>query len=198
MRFMARMFAAAFVFGGQAAAEVAASSEAGFVSRNAVDVKASPQEAWKVLIAPGGWWSSEHTYSGDAANMWIDGQAPGCFCEKLPIAKGASEGQRPGSIEHMHVIYAEPGRVLRLSGGLGPLQSEAVNGTLTITLKSGEGGTTRILWEYVVGGYMRYKIAEIAPVVDKVMAEQLGRLAAKVGAVGTAAKDSGSVEKVAP
>lgn len=173
MRFMARIFAAALVFSAPAAAEVTSSSEAGFVSRNAAEVKASPLDVWKVLIAPGGWWNSKHTYSGDASNMSIDARATGCFCEKLPSA---------GSVEHMRVIHADAGKVLRLSGALGPLQSEAVNGVLTLTLKPGEGGMTHIVWEYVVGGYMRYKTADIAPAVDAVMAEQLGRLAAKLGA----------------
>ena len=86
----------------------------------------------------------------------------------------------------MHVIYAAPSRVLRMTGGLGPLQSEAVSGTLTITLKPVDGGT-RVLWEYVVGGYMRQKIPELAPLVDKVLAEQLTRLEAKLGAAEPAA-----------
>ena len=163
-----------------AAAEVVATSDAGFVSRNAAEVAATPAEAWLALIAPNQWWNAEHTYSGDAKNLYLDAQGGGCFCEKLPVAKDAVPGARPGSIQHMQVIYAAPGAALRMSGGLGPLQSEAATGTLTITLKPASGGT-RILWEYVVGGYMRYKVAELAPVVDKVMAEQLSRLAAKLG-----------------
>ena len=50
-------------------------------------------------------------------------------------------------------------------------------GVLTITLTKTESGT-RIEWEYVVGGYMRFPVAEIAPAVDQVIGEQLGRLAA--------------------
>lgn len=165
-----------------AQADVIAKGENGFVSRNGVVVAATPTEAWQALLAPAGWWNGEHTYSGDAANLWIDAQATGCFCEKLPLAKNAPEGRRPGSIEHMRIIYAQAGQVLRMSGGLGPLQSEAAGGTLTITLKAVPEGT-RILWEYVVGGFMRYKIDEIAPVVDRVMAEQLARLGAKLGAL---------------
>lgn len=165
-----------------AAAEVVAQSEAGFVTRTAVTVKADPAAAWLALVAPNQWWNGEHTYSGDPANLYIDPQATGCFCEKLPPTKDAPPGARPGSIEHMHVIYAAPARVLRMSGGLGPLQSEAVEGTLTITLKPVDGGT-RILWEYVVGGYMRQKIPELAPLVDKVLLEQLARLAARLGSV---------------
>lgn len=161
-------------------AEVTNQSDAGFEIELGADTPATASDAWQELIAPARWWSSEHTYSGDAANLYIDPQASGCFCEKLPVPKDAPAGQRIGSVEHMHVIYADPvRRVLRMKGALGPLQSEALDGTLTITLKPvGEG--TRIEWNYVVGGFMRMKSAEIAPLVDKVLSEQLARLAARL------------------
>ena len=89
----------------------------------------------------------------------------------------------------MRVIYADPGKALRMEGSLGPLQSEALTGTLTVTLNRGGAGT-RIVMEYVVGGYMRYKTDEIAPAVDKVLAEQIAGLAASLGATaGAAAAD---------
>ena len=76
----------------------------------------------------------------------------------------------------MHVILADPQRgVLRMSGALGPLQGEALNGTLTVTLTKTEAGT-RIEFEYVVGGYMRMKTEEIAPAVDAVLGQQLAGL----------------------
>ena len=182
------LIAAALAFTAQpAAAEVVASSDTGFVTRAAVTVKTDPAATWLALIAPAGWWNGEHTYSGDPKNLYIDAQATGCFCEKLPLTADAPAGSRAGSIEHMHVIYAAPSRVLRMSGGLGPLQSEAANATLTITLKPVSGGT-RVLWEYVVGGYMRQKIPELAPLVDQVLAEQLTRLEAKLGAAEPAAE----------
>jgi hypothetical protein len=87
----------------------------------------------------------------------------------------------------MHVVYAEPGRVLRLTGGLGPLQSEAVNATLTITLKANEAGGTRVQWFYVVGGFARFKFPEMAVAVEQVLGEQVGRLGAKLGAAGAEA-----------
>jgi predicted lipid-binding transport protein (Tim44 family) len=80
----------------------------------------------------------------------------------------------------MRIVNSSPGRVLRMVGALGPLQGEAVTGMLTITLKTTPKGT-RILWEYVVGGYMRYKPDVIAPAVDGVLAEQLARLAVQLG-----------------
>lgn len=161
-------------------AEVVSSAETGFVIRQAADVTASPDEAWSQLLGPAGWWSGKHTYSGDAANLSIDPRAGGCFCEVLPSAVSPRAAPR-GSVEHMRVVYAENRRVLRMTGGLGPLQSEAVQGTLTIALKPIDGGT-RIMWEYVVGGFMRQKFDAMAPMVDGVLGEQLSRLAAKLGA----------------
>lgn len=161
-----------------AAAEVTTVSEAGFVIRHEAETAASKGDAWKALIAPGKWWSPAHTYSGEAANLYIDAQASGCFCEKLPRPADAPEGQRMGSVEHMHVVYADPPQgVLRMKGGLGPLQSEAVNGTLTITVRPTPEGS-RITMEYAVGGYMRMKNEDIAPAVDNILGEQILRLAA--------------------
>jgi hypothetical protein len=80
----------------------------------------------------------------------------------------------------MRVIHVAPGRMLRLSGGLGPLQGEAAHGTLTITLAPTAGGTS-IKFTYVVGGYMRMKPAQLAPAVDSVLGAQLAGLAARLG-----------------
>ena len=157
-----------------AAAEVTASGDAGFASHNEVLVAAEPQIAWEALVRPGSWWNGEHSYSGDADNMRIEATPGGCFCEVIPASNG--------EIEHMRVIYVAPGSTLRMSGGLGPLQSEAVTGVLTVTLKP-EGEMTRITWDYVVGGYMRMPMAQIAPIVDQVVGEQLLRLATRLGTV---------------
>ncbi len=170
-----------------ASAEVIQKSDAGFIVRVTGEVAVSPAEAWKTFTTPSLWWSGVHTFSGDAVNLTVDPVANGCFCEKMPVPKGAPATQKPGSVMHMRVIYAEPGRALRLSGALGPLQSEAVNGTMTVTLKpidGADGKGTRILWEYVVGGYMRYKTETISVAVDKVLGEQLGGLTRLLGPLG--------------
>lgn len=155
-----------------AAAEVTASSEFGFVSHNEVVVPATPQAAWEAMVAPAEWWNGDHTYSGDPANLSIAVAPGGCFCERVPATDGA--------IEHMRVIYLAPGSTLRMRGALGPLQSEAVTGVLTMTLAA-EGGMTKISWDYVVGGYGRMPLAELAPLVDLVVGEQLARLATRLG-----------------
>ena len=163
-------------------AEIVAQSEAGFVIKLTAETAAPQDVAWRMLIAPAKWWSSDHTWSHDAANLYLDAQATGCFCEKLPKPADAPAGQRLGSSEHMHVIFADPQRgILRMSGALGPLQGEALNGTLTFTLVKTESGT-RIDLEYVVGGYMRLKGEEIAPAVDAMLGQQLASLAAALNA----------------
>ena len=161
-------------------AEVVDQSEAGFTVRQSVEVARSPDEIWAELLAPAKWWDPAHTWSKDASGLYIDAQATGCFCELLPKNPNAAEGARRGSVEHMHVIHINPGKVLLMAGELGPLQADAVTGKLAIVLKPGEGGKTRIFWEYTVGGYFRTKVAEIAPGVDAVLGLQLARLAQRL------------------
>ena len=184
IRALALLLAMAPVLSVGARAEIVQKSDRGFITGAELDVPGkTPLEVWQVLIAPAGWWNPIHSYSGDPANMFIDPQAGGCFCELLPKPKGAPDDLRRGSVEHMRVIAAMPPKLLRMSGALGPLQGEALTGTLTVTLKAlpmdgkGAGGGTHLTWSYVVGGYMRMNVDEIAPVVDEVMTEQFARLA---------------------
>jgi uncharacterized protein YndB with AHSA1/START domain len=158
---------AAIAAASPAAAEVKSATAAGFEVENKAVVAATPGEAYAMLGRPGLWWSSGHTYSGDAANMTLKLRAGSCFCEKVPSGSG--------TIEHARVIYARPGATLRLQGGLGPLQAEGATGTLTWTLKAVPGGT-EVTQTYVVGGYIRGGADKLAPLVDQVLAEQLAGL----------------------
>ncbi|RDC60265.1 hypothetical protein HME9302_01466 [Alteripontixanthobacter maritimus] len=186
---MTRIFAAALIAmsllaatAEPAQAKVMIQDERGFVTRAGLVVDATPYEAWQMLVQPEDWWSDTHTWSGKAANLYLSAQAGGCFCELLDEQAGVPEGIQRGSSRHMTVVQADPPRVLRMRGGLGPLQSEPVDGVLTITLKEVPGGT-RILFEYVVGGYFRFDVATISKAVDMVMNEQLARLGMKLGVV---------------
>jgi uncharacterized protein YndB with AHSA1/START domain len=158
-----------------AGAGVVQSSATGFVTRDTVTVAASPADVWSVLVDPARYWSPAHSWSGNPANFVIEPRAGGCFCESLP----AIEGIPVGSAEHMRVLQYAPGRLLRMRGALGPLQSEALDGVLTVTLAPVSGGT-QVTWEYVVGGYARLDLQQIAPAVDQVQSEQLSRLAGVV------------------
>lgn len=172
-----------------AQAEVTASDDSGFVTRDEAVVDATPKEVWLALISPAKWWSSAHTWSGDSSNLTLKPQAGGCFCERIPEDPDPMKITLEGSVEHMRVIQAYPEKALRMLGALGPLQSEPVNGVLTISISKVEQGT-RVVWEYVVGGYMRYDVATIAPAVDGVMSEQLNGLATLLGRVGASAEDA--------
>ncbi|MCB2048934.1 MAG: SRPBCC domain-containing protein [Novosphingobium sp.] len=163
-----------------AAAEVRESSSSGFVIQLGIDVPASAAQTWQALVTPRKWWSPEHSYSLDAANFSLDPRAGGCFCEVLPNKTSPKAAPR-GSVEHMRVIYVEEPRALRMTGALGPLQAGAGTGTLTVILKP-EGSGTRILWEYVYGGYVRGDVPAMAKAVDGVLAEQVLRLGKLLGA----------------
>lgn len=153
------------------AAEVKSATAAGFELETKVLVKATPEDAYTMLDRVGEWWDPDHSYLGSAANLTLRPQAGACFCERLPGGRG--------SIEHMRVIHARPGKVLRLQGGLGPLQGEAVAGTLTWSLAA-VAGSTEITQNYIVGGYVRGGAERLAPLVDGVLVAQLRRLQARL------------------
>lgn len=149
-----------------ATAKVDAQSDAGFALSHEGAVAASAEDIWAALVKPGKWWSPVHSYSGVAKNFSLDPRPGGCFCETLPNG---------GGVQHARVLYVAPEKTLRLSGAFGPLQGEALTGTLTITLKPAEKGTT-VRFDYIVGGYAWFDFKQIAPAVDAVIGEQLTRL----------------------
>lgn len=161
--------ALALFFAAPAVAEVTASSPTSFVVEQTVTIDVPIDKAWETLRAPQSWWDPEHTYSGEAKNLYMDAQATGCFCERMADK---------GSVEHGHIVYVAPGRMIRMVGALGPLQAEAVTGTLSFKLDKEGGAATKLTMSYVVGGYMRQGGETLAPLVDKVMGIQLVRLKA--------------------
>ena len=138
----------------------------GFSVTETVHIAAPPDKVYPALIQPAQWWSSQHTFSHDAANLSLDAKAGGCWCEKLPDG---------GSVQHMTVLFVRPGGALRLRGALGPLQGLGVGGALTIELKAAAGGTD-LTATYNVGGYLKDGLASWAPPVDGVLSEQFARL----------------------
>lgn len=179
------------------AAEVTEQDDNGFVTRDQAIVEASPKEVWLALISPAKWWNDAHTWSGDAANMTLKPQAGGCFCEKIPEVEDADRITLEGSVEHMRVVQAYPESAIRMVGALGPLQSEPVTGVLTIAISTVDEGT-RIVWEYNVGGRMRYEIPVISKAVDGVMTQQLNGLAKLLGRVDVKEEPEAEPEPEAP
>jgi uncharacterized protein YndB with AHSA1/START domain len=148
----------------QAAPQVAPN---GFLVKLEANVNAPKAKVYNALVGQvGSWWNPEHTYSHDAKNLSIDPRPGGCFCEKLPNG---------GGIEHLRVVYVAPREVLRLSGGLGPLQTSGVAGSMTWKL-TGETENTRVELSYSVGGFIPGGFEKIAPAVESMLSEQLDRL----------------------
>lgn len=174
--------AAAMLGAAPLAAEVVEEKPSGFVSRHETIVTASRKEVWLALISPASWWRSDHTWSGEAKNLTLTPQAGGCFCETIPEVDTPGRFTLEGSVEHMRVIQAYPEQALRMQGALGPLQSEPVIGILTVAISEVKEGT-RIVWEYNVGGSMRYEVPVISKAVDGVMGAQLTALAKLLGPV---------------
>ena len=143
------------------------------------EVKAPADVAWYHLLKIGTWWSSSHTWSGDATNLTLDAKPGGGFDERLPNG---------GFVRHMSVIYSAPEKMLRMVGALGPLQEEALTGTMTITLTKREQ-TTLIKSTYKVSGHLDGGLDQIAPVVDKVLQEQFTRLATVTETTAVPAKE---------
>lgn len=158
--------ACAVLGAGAARGEVVEASAGGFTIRHAVTVKTAPAETYRRLVAVGDWWDSRHTYSGDAKNLGIEARAGGCFCEKLA---------EQGSVMHGLVVLAQPGKTLRMSAALGPIQELGASGALTWTLSPTPGGGTTVEMTYAVGGYRRDGMNGLAAAVDAVMAEQMTR-----------------------
>ncbi len=164
-RFMATVLALALSTPAYAAQDYA--EDDSFKLVIAAVIQATPDQIYRMLGQPRRWWSSAHTYSGDARNLKLDLRAGGCFCETMPKGKG--------SIEHGRVIQAMKGKLLRLSAPLGPLQEMAVTGTLTWKLDANSGPlpSTMVMMIYSVDGDMRGGGKALAPAVDQVMGEQM-------------------------
>lgn len=151
-----------------ATAAVVAAGPTGFVIHAEASIAREPGAAWVRLTHVAEWWNPAHTYTRDAANLSLAVEPGGCWCERLPDG---------GFVRHMEVVYAAPGKVLRLSGGLGPLQAMGVSGALTFTLQSAAAGRTTLSADYAVSGYAPGGFEKIAAAVDGVLAEQLARYA---------------------
>ena len=153
-----------------ASADVVDSTVGGFTVKVTVDVAAPSARVYQALVERISlWWDPVHSFSGNAANLSIDARPGGCFCERLPCWRRRAA---PAA-----VIHADPGKLLRMSGGLGPLQDLAVTGVLSWKLTEA-GGKTAIDVTYKVGGYAPGGgVGALAAPVDAVLSAQVSRLA---------------------
>ena len=147
-------------------AAVTDSSFYGFTIKQELVITTSPDTLYHTFTNIGKWWDSQHTYSGKAGNLSLEPFVGGCFCEVL--ANG-------GGVHHMTVQYIDPGKIIRLEGGLGPLKAMAVNGIMTVIFTKIPAGT-KLTVTYTVGGYSPSGLVKMASAVDNVLRLQIRRL----------------------
>lgn len=153
---------------GVAFAEVEHVSPHGFVSTHELALDATPAESYRAFVQDvAQWWDATHSYSGEASAFSIDDQAGGCFCETTGDIR----------VQHMRVVNVHKGRSITMLGGLGPLQSMAVHGSMSFVFLPGDTGTT-LQYQYSVGGYLPGGLESLAGPVDQVQLSQLKRLQA--------------------
>jgi uncharacterized protein YndB with AHSA1/START domain len=153
------------VFATQARAEVKQSVPGTLLLEFSQHLNVKPSKVYDALPRVQKWWSSQHTYSGNAANLSLLAEAGGCFCEHW----------KDGSVEHGTVIVAMRNKLLRIRTALGPLQAKAATGILTFQIKpDGDGAVLNT--EYRVVASAESALDQMAPIVDKVLGEQLARL----------------------
>ncbi len=148
-----------------ASAEVRTRTDSGFTLAFERPVTASPGTVLETVAMPAAWWSSDHTYSGDAANIRLDLIPGGCWCEALP----------GGGVKHAETVLVWPERrMVRFDAPFGPLQGLGADAVLTMTWSDPTDGGERVLrWTYVVNGP---GTGAMADVIDGVLAEQFRRL----------------------
>ena len=174
-------------FAGPSVAAVKDQSAAGFTLENEAVVAADADTAWNALVDDvDRWWPKDHTWWGAESKLSIDARAGGCFCE--------IDGDRQA--QHLQVVFTDPGKLLRMTGGLGPLQGMGLHGVLEFRLEPVQGPDgderremTRIVLHYRAGGYAPDHIGAFAAVVDGVQATQLKGLVDHIGRMrGTGAR----------
>lgn len=148
-----------------ALAEVSNASSASLTVSLQQEVAAKPSDVFADIGKVDRWWSSQHTWSGNAANLSLPLLAGSCFCERW-------DG---GSTQHGQVIFVKKDAVVRLQASLGPLQELAVNGILTFSVAP-ENGKTLLKLTYRVNGGPQSGLDKWAGPVEGMLDEQLHRL----------------------
>jgi|CXWL01.1.fsa_nt_gi uncharacterized protein YndB with AHSA1/START domain len=168
-----------------AGAAVVDSRADGFRVEIPVTIAATRAAVFTALGKAGQWWSSDHTWSGDAKNLSLPLEAGGCFCERW-------DG---GSVEHARVIFVRHGELLRLQGALGPMQPMPITGILTFVLEAAPVATpaavggatpaepapaTQLTLTYATSGSSASALDKIGPLADGMLTATVGRLKAFV------------------
>lgn len=154
-----------WLFSAQAfsAPEVKFVSDFGFVVENQITTRKSAEQVRNALIHHiDEWWPKDHSWWGAQGKFYIEPRAGGCFCE-------ISDDK---SAEHMHIAFVEPQTLLRMTGGLGPLQGMGMYGALDWRFEQHDK-LTKVVLTYTVNGAHPDGFASLAPIVAQVQGQQL-------------------------
>jgi len=149
-----------------ARAEVIQSAPDHYVLRHEARSVLPPDQLWTRLISPHRWWHPDHTYSGDAGNLYLDIEPSGTWSEEW-------DGNY---VVHGRVLLAKKNEQLRLDAPFGPLQELAVQVVWTITLTPHEAGGTLVVFDERATGSEISGLDDLAPAVDFVKQEAISRL----------------------
>ena len=157
---------------GPAFAEATNVTPQSFMVTHRAETSASPAAVYAAFGQVSRWWNPQHTYSGKAENLSLEMRAGGCWCEQW-------DG---GSVQHMRVLFAGRDKMVRLEGGLGPLQDRAVTAVMTLAITPADGKTVVTL---------TYKVRapdagldKVAGPVDQVLGDGFSRLMELAGKPG--------------
>jgi len=149
-----------------ARAAVQSAGDSAFLIKSEMALSSTPTEVYARFVEWGKWWSSDHTYSGSAANLTLKVVPGGCLCEQLPGG---------GFVQHLVVVYAAPGKMLRLDGSLGPLMMMGGSTSLLASFKA-EGQGTKLVLTLTGNGYEpQGGLSKLASAYDEVLSGQLQR-----------------------
>jgi uncharacterized protein YndB with AHSA1/START domain len=152
------------MLGGTVYAEVKHVDVHGFIIENTIATERTPEQVCYALTNNiDDWWPKDHSWW--RGTFSIDARAGGCFCET----------NTDKSAEHMRIVFVEPNKTLRMSGGLGPLQGMGMSGALDWQLLPTEKGT-QVTLTYRVHGINEGGFSELAPIVAHVQGLQLNAL----------------------
>jgi len=149
-----------------ATAEIVSVDAHGFEVRHTINLVVPQAQAFTSFSQIRNWWSKDHTFSGNSANLSLEMRPGGCLCERI---------DHGGGVEFMRVAFLQPGERVVLRGALGPTLFDANIAVMDVQVGRISGGS-KITLTYRASGFDKGNGAELAPLVDQVLGEQMKRL----------------------
>lgn len=149
-------------------AELKSSASDGFQVQITKGISLKHDAAYQMFVDDfNQWYDAQHSYSGKAKNLSLNLKQR-CMLETMPNG---------GFVRHMEIVFHQPGRILRMTGGLGPLQELGVTGALTVRFQPESDNSAQLVVSYNVSGRKSLQLDKIAPAVDQVLSGQFERFA---------------------